>query len=129
MRLIPALSLFIGFDVVGEWLQRHFALPIPGALIGLVLLTLLLFMRPRFSTENMRGGARLLLLGMSMFFVPAGTGVITQLHAIRIQWLPISAALIVSTLASLLVTAWVMRALDGVFDRWRTPRSCPEPVE
>jgi holin-like protein len=123
VRLIPALLLFIGFDVIGEWLQRRFALPMPGALIGLVLLTMVLYLRPQFSTEKIRGGARLLLLGMSMFFVPAGTGVITQLQEIRAQWIPITAGLVISTLASLLVTAWAMRALDAVLSRWLSPQS------
>lgn len=118
MRLIPSILLFIGFDLMGEWLQRRLVLPIPGALIGLVLLTAILYLRPQFASESMRAGARVLLLGMSMFFVPAGTGVITQTQQIRAQWIPIVVGLLVSTLGSLLICDWVMRLLDRAISHW-----------
>lgn len=118
MRLIPSILLFIGFDLMGEWLQRRLALPVPGALIGLVLLTVILYLRPQFASESMRAGARVLLVGMSMFFVPAGTGVITQTQQIRAQWIPIVVGLLVSTLGSLLICDWVMRLLDRAISRW-----------
>lgn len=127
--MIAACVLFIGFDLIGEWIQRRSGLPIPGPLIGLVLLTTCLCVRPQFSTRGMRSGSRLLVGSMSMFFVPAGTGVITQLRQIRLQWIPISAALCVSTIASLLVTAWMMRLLDGVLTRRFSPASAPEGLE
>ena len=118
-RLIPALLLFIGFDLLGEWMRQRLALPLPGPLIGLVLLTLLLFFRPRLATKNIRAGARVLLIGMSMFFVPAGTGVITQMRQIREQWAPIVVGLCISTIASLLITDGTMRLLDAALVRWR----------
>lgn len=118
MRLIPSILLFIGFDLMGEWLQRRLVLPIPGALIGLVLLTAILYLRPQFASESMRAGARVLLVGMSMFFVPAGTGVITQTQQIRAQWIPIVVGLLVSTLGSLLICDWVMRLLDRAISHW-----------
>lgn len=127
--MIRACLLFIGFDLLGEWIQRRSGLPIPGALIGLVLLTTCLCLRPQFSTKGMRAGARLLVGGMSMFFVPAGTGVITQLHQIRLQWIPIAAGLCISTLASLVVTAWVMRWLDDVRMRPLSGSSTLEGLE
>ena len=110
--LIPAILLLIAIDLLGNWIQQRLGLPIPGALIGLILLTIVLCLRPQFATRQLRSGARLLLLGMSMFFVPAGTGVITELHEIRLQWIPIVAALCLSTFASLLVTVWAMQGLD-----------------
>ena len=120
--MIAATLLFIGFDPMGVWLQQRFALPVPGALLGLVLLTVILYVRPQFATKSVRGGARILLIGMSMFFVPAGTGVITQMQQIRAQWLPILAGLLVSTIGSLLVCDWVMRLLDRATSRWFAQR-------
>lgn len=113
--MLVSCLLIIAFDLLGEWIRRRIALPIPGPLIGLILLTVCLYVRPRLATKNFRGAARLFLAGMAMFFVPAGAGVITQIPALRAQWLSITLALSVSTIASLLVTALVMRLLDGLF--------------
>lgn len=124
--MIPAILLLIGIDLLGKWIQQRLALPIPGALIGLILLTIVLCLRPQWATRQLRSGARLLLLGMSMFFVPAGTGVITELHEIRLQWIPIVAALCVSTFAALLATAWVMQRLDRLLAHWPLRRAAQE---
>jgi holin-like protein len=127
--LIPAILLLIGVDLLGNWIQHRFGLPIPGALIGLILLTIVLCLRPQFATRQLRSGARLLLLGMSMFFVPAGTGVITELHEIQLQWIPIVAALCLSTFASLLVTVWAMQGLDRLLARRSFSRPAAQRTE
>lgn len=46
---------------------------------------------------------------MGLFFVPAGVGVIAQIQRIRLEWLPITAALVLSTLLSLVVSALMMQ--------------------
>ena len=128
--MLLACLVFVAFDILGEWLQRRFALPIPGALIGLTLLTICLCLRPQLAGPRLRSGARMLLGGMSMFFVPAGTGVITQLHRIRVEWIPIVVALSVSTVASLIAAAWTMGALDRLFAPWLfTPPRTESPAE
>ena len=38
---------------------------------------------------------------MALFFVPAGVGVITQAQVLRAEWLPVSVALVASTLIGL----------------------------
>lgn len=116
--MIFAFLLFVVLDLAGGWTQQRFALPIPGPLIGLIVLAACLCLWPQLATKGMRSTARILVAGMSMFFVPAGTGVITQMKEIRLQWIPICVGLCLSTLASLLVTAWVMHGLDSVLARW-----------
>ena len=52
-----------------------------------------------------------LLQHLSLLFVPAGVGVITQLDVLGRNWLPVLVALVVSTALGLLVTGWVMQRL------------------
>jgi holin-like protein len=52
-----------------------------------------------------------LLANLSLLFVPAGVGVMLHLPLVAREWLPIAASLVVSTLATIAVTALVMRAL------------------
>ena len=48
-----------------------------------------------------------ILSHLSLLFIPAGVGVVQRLDVIAGNALPIALALIVSTLLSLAVTAWV----------------------
>lgn len=113
--MIAAILLFIAFDLLGNWIQRRLAVAIPGPLIGLILLTVVFCIRPQWAGKSLRSGARLLLLGMSLFFVPAGTGVITEWSEIRGQWFPIAMALCLSTAACLFASNWTMLVLDRLF--------------
>jgi holin-like protein len=127
--LIAAILLFIGLDLLGNWLQSRLGLPIPGALIGLILLTIVLCLRPHWAGPRLRSGARLLVGSMALFFVPAGTGVITELGEIRGQWLPIAAALFISTAGCLLAANGTMRLLDRALARRPASTAASEEME
>ena len=43
--------------------------------------------------------------------MPAGVGIVTQLDALQRDWLPILVAILVSTVAGLAVTGWLMQRL------------------
>ena len=47
----------------------------------------------------------------SLLFIPAGTGVIVYAELIREQWLALSSALLVSSLAAIAVTALMLQWL------------------
>src|ERR1700739_1955729 len=110
-------------------MQQRLALPVPGPLIGLILLTVVLCIKPQWAGPRLRAGARLLLIGMSLFFVPAGTGVITELGEIRRQWLPITIALCFSTAGWLFASGWTMQLLHRVFGRRFFPAAAPEGTD
>ena len=56
--------------------------------------------------------ARSLLEHLSLLFVPAGVGVVLHLDLVAAEWVPVTAALIGSTVITIAVTALVMRLLD-----------------
>ena len=81
----------------------------------MILLLVVLEARSRIwrrapSTE-LRGTANALLSYLSLLFVPAGVGVITQLDLLGDNLLAVAAAIAISTLAGLVVTGWVMQRL------------------
>lgn len=110
--MIGALTLLLVFQLAGEVLARALALPVPGPVIGMGLLFLALVLRhgPDPELRNTAGG---LLQHLSLLFVPAGTGVMLHLQRLADEWLPLTVALVVSTLASIAVAALVLRALAG----------------
>ncbi len=109
--MLGALTQLICFQFFGEVLSRALALPVPGPVLGLVLLVSWFAARggPRPAMQDLSGG---LLRNLGLLFVPAGVGIVTQLDALSANWLPITVAIFVSTAAGLAVTALVMQRLD-----------------
>lgn len=55
--------------------------------------------------------SRGLLDHLSLLFVPAGVGVVRYLDVLSSQWVPVGAAIVGSTILTMLVTRSVMRFL------------------
>lgn len=108
--MIAALTQLLLFQLIGEVLSRLLALPVPGPVLGMLLLFVALSLRPALA-DGLRDTAGSLLQHLSLLFVPAGVGVMLHFPRMADEWLPIAVALIVSTVLALAVTALVMRAL------------------
>ncbi len=109
-RVLRALTGLILCQFAGEVVARAAGLAMPGPVLGLVLLLAILAVRGG-PDEAMRATAGGLLRHLSLLFVPAGVGVITQLDALGRDWLAIAVAITVSTALGLGVTALVMQRL------------------
>ncbi len=108
--MIESLALILLCQLAGEVLVRLTHLPVPGPVIGMGLLFAGLVMRGGPS-QKLESTADALLSHLSLLFVPAGVGIMQHLNLILSQWLPISAALVVSTALTIGVTAWLMQRL------------------
>jgi holin-like protein len=110
-----AFAVLVGLQLVGEALRQTLHLPLPGPLIGMVLLTMLLVARgsaeaaaERAIPPSLLSAANGLIVNMGLLFVPAGVGIIAELGVLRREWLAILAGLVVSTVLGLVVTGLVM---------------------
>jgi holin-like protein len=108
--MIGALTTLLGCQLIGEILVRLAGVPIPGPVLGMVLLFIALLFRPTVP-EALRSASHGLLDHLSLLFVPAGTGIMLHFARIEAEWLPVIAALIVSTILTVAVTAFVFRWL------------------
>ena len=111
---IPSFLILLACQLAGDLLRHTLALPIPGPVIGMSILTVVLVFRAERTTSKsstvigLERTAETLIRNMGLLFVPAGVGIITEMGALRLQWLPMAAGLIGSTLLSLLATGLVM---------------------
>lgn len=108
--MLPFVTLLLVCQLAGEVLARLLGLPLPGPVIGMAILFAGLVARGGVP-EGLQGAARGILEHLSLLFVPAGVGVMLHLSLVAEEWLPISAALVVSTVLTIAVTALVMVAL------------------
>ena len=106
--MLSALTQLLIFQLAGEVIARGLALPIPGPVLGMLFLFVALLIKGG-PGENLQTTSQNLLQHLSLLFVPAGTGIMVHLHRVSDEWLPLLASLIVSTLATLIVTALVMK--------------------
>jgi holin-like protein len=105
--------LLLTFLVAGEAVAYYTGLPVPGSVIGMVLLAvgLGIGLVPLAGVERV---ADWLLEHLGLFFVPPGVGLMLHWGLLRREWLPILVALVVSTFAVLAVTGLVARLLSQV---------------
>lgn len=110
--MLSALTQLLIFQLIGEVFARWLNLPVPGPVIGMLLLFAALVLRGG-ADQELQTTSQNLLQHLSLLFVPAGTGVMLHLHRVADEWLPLLASLLISTLATLVVTALVMRLCLG----------------
>ncbi len=102
------MALLLLCQSAGEVLARVGQLPLPGPVLGLLLLWLLLnwaAVRP-----SVASAAEPLLSHLSLLFVPVGVGVIVHAGLIAQYGVRMLAAVLLSTWLALAVAALVLRA-------------------
>jgi holin-like protein len=135
MRTLCRLALQIGFLFLifrtGQWTVRQFHVPLPGNVLGMLLLFGLLslgLVRETWIQE----GATLLTKHLAFFFIPIAVGLMEWGPLFRHEGHWLLLALAVSTLAALLTAGWVVHLLNPYLlrrggPRWATSRSLPSP--
>lgn len=99
MNGLRGLAWLLVFQSVGERLARGLRLPLPGPVIGMVLL--LLALRWTAVREPVSVCAGFLLSHLSLLFVPVGVGVMRRLSLVSQYGLRMLAVVVLSTLAGL----------------------------
>ena len=110
MPLIRNLTILLVFQLIGETGVHLLAIPVPGPVLGMLLLLVALIVRrgPSRGLDEAAGG----LLGhLSLLFVPAGVGIMVHVSRIGDEWLAISLTLLLSTVLTMAVTAWSMQGM------------------
>jgi len=108
--MIQGFAILFLVLALSEAIVRWLSLPLPGSVLGMVLLLLLLRLGV-VKVPQVRDAANLLLSNLALLFIPAGVGVMLYLDLVRENWLPISVSLVLSTFVVLLVTGKVVASL------------------
>lgn len=110
-RMAPGVLLCCGLAILGGLVARWLVLPVPGAVLGLVVyLGWLLWGR---GIGWSRSGAALLLRWIGALIVPALVGLTAYAGVLAGAALPLALVLVVTTLVTALATALIYRAVGG----------------
>lgn len=108
--MLNGILILLACQLAGEALAHGTPIGIPGPVLGLALLAIILIARPTLHTV-VAPVATTLLSNLSLLFIPAAVGVVQVLPLLAKEGAAIAAAILVSTLASLIVTALTFRAV------------------
>jgi holin-like protein len=115
--VINGLMWLIGCQLVGELVVRTLDVPVPGPIIGMVVLFVLLQLRRSGDDATVVRAADGLLEHLQLFFIPAGVGVVVYLGAIRDDAAPIVGAMLISWLVGLALVGWLTVGLERVLHK------------
>ena len=111
MPALTGLALLLLCQSAGEVLARGLHLPLPGPVLGLLLLWALLALQA--VRAPVAAVAEPLLAHLSLLFVPVGVGVVAHLGLVAQYGGRIVVAVVLSTVIGMVVTALVLQALLG----------------
>lgn len=111
-------ALLLLCQLIGEVFVVWSGLPVPGPVVGMLLLFTGLTLCGRVP-EGLGRVTDGLLSHLSLLFVPAGVGVMLHIAMLRDEWLAISVALVLSTVLTIATTGLLMMVLVRWLDRRR----------
>ena len=109
--MLEYLTLILACQLIGEFAVSTANIPFPGPVAGMILLFIFLMVRGEVP-EQLGNVSAALLNNLSLMFVPAGVGVMVHFELLGTDALPLSIALVVSTLLTIAITALVMLLLN-----------------
>lgn len=109
--MLTFFTVILSCQLLGEIIVVASGLPLPGPVVGMALLFIGLLIRGGIP-EGLDRMADGLLSHLSLLFVPAGVGVMLHAQLIGSELLPLAASIIISTMITIVVTAWIMQSLS-----------------
>ncbi|PAB57659.1 CidA/LrgA family protein [Anaeromicrobium sediminis] len=108
MELINQFFIIFTMLFAGEFISKTFSIPIPGNVIGMVLLTICLVTKV-IKIKQVEKAANLLLNNLAVFFICPAVGIIMYLHMIKLEFMAIMVPTIISIIIGLVVTGKVVQ--------------------
>jgi holin-like protein len=109
MQTLRGLAILLLAQSAGEAIARLTDAPLPGPVLGMLLL--LLALRWPAVRAPVEAAAETLLAHLSLLFVPVGVGVLVHVELIAQYGLRMLVVVVLATWIALAVTALVLRAL------------------
>lgn len=118
--MIKGIAILLLFQLLGESLVFSTDLPLPGPVVGLVMLFVAMLLLKKYKLKlfaNTEQAADGFLANLGLLFLPAGVGIIALWGELQSHVSAILIVLIISTILTLIVTVWtfifVRRLMGG----------------
>ncbi|WP_300426972.1 CidA/LrgA family protein [Thalassolituus sp.] len=104
---MTGLLILLLFLVAGNLIQAQFTLPVPGSIIGMLLLLFFLVLRGR-TPSSLTDISKTLSPLLPLFIIPVSVGIVTQKALLEENGVALLVILAVSLIPGALVCAFIM---------------------
>jgi holin-like protein len=118
MKIFRETILIIGIYILGEFISKSFSLPIPGNILGMIIL-LILLLTNIIKVEKIENISNFFLDHLSIFFIPSGVGLITSFTSIRNNFLAIILICLITTVLVIAATGRIVQAVMRLKNKFR----------
>lgn len=118
MKVFKQLLIILLVYFLGESISKTFSLPVPGNILGMLLL-LISLCTGIIKLHHIEEVSDFLIKNMAFFFIPAGVGIITSLSILKTTWYKLFIICLLSTIIVIVVTGLVTQSLKKYFNRSR----------
>ena len=112
MKFLRQFLIILILCVVGEVLNKVVHIPLPGSIIGMILLFVCLLFG-LIKLEMLEEISKFLLDHLAFFFIPAGVGLIAYASILKESLLPILVICFVTTFLVMIITGWTVQIIKG----------------
>lgn len=109
MKLLTQILIIFSYSIVGDLLVKILPFPIPGSIIGLLLLFFSL-KAGLIKLSQIEETGNWLKNNMAILFVPLSVGIMNYFDILKNHWIVIILIILVSTTATYLIAAKVAEA-------------------
>ena len=110
MKLFREVLLVFGIAYVGDFISHIGHLPLPGSLVGMLILLLLLQLRV-VRLEHVSAVSDFLLGHLPFFFIPAGVALMAIFPTIQSIWPLIIILCVITTILTMGLSGWSIQLL------------------
>lgn len=116
-QLVLAFLVLVACDTAGRLVSLWLGLPVPGTVIGILLLLCCLIALRRVP-EHVGRVADFLLAHLNFLYIPAGVGVMSYAALLAEDLWPILVALFASTFLAMMAAGFAFMAVARLTEKW-----------
>lgn len=110
MKILRELLIIISIFLLGEFVSKTLIIPIPGNILGMIILLVLLISKV-IKLSQIETIAKFFLNHLAFFFIPAGVGLLTSFDVLKETWGRILFICIITTIIMIAVTGTLVQLL------------------
>lgn len=111
VKLLRQCTIILSIYFLGELIKKGLSLPIPGSILGMLILLFLLCTKI-IKLDMVEGISNFFLDNLAFFFIPSGVSLMSSFSVLKGNWLAIISISIISTIIVLSVTGAIIQLIS-----------------
>jgi len=113
MKIFREGIIILGIYLIAEFISKFFELPIPGNILGMLILLVLLFTKV-IKLEQIETISNFFLNHLAFFFIPASVGLMSSAGIIKDSWLRIILVCVITTIIVIVTTGVTVQFISRI---------------